>query len=73
VSDDLEGYGDVVEFNGEDYHLAALYESEEAWIDYSCPVNDVPVPQRDDVNVMLGEQSGDLYTTRKRLQGGDSE
>jgi len=71
VNDDLEGYGDVIDINGEDYHVAALYESEEAWIDYSCPIDDVTVPQRDAVNVMLGQKTGDLYTTRKRLEGDD--
>lgn len=56
---EAEGYNSVVEIDGDDYHVVGLSEGDEEWIDYSCPVDDVPEVQRDDVNLLMGDREVD--------------
>lgn len=49
-----QGFADVVDTLEGDMHRIGLYD-DGAWLEYEISVEDVPQPQKSDVNVLMAE------------------
>ena len=49
-----QGFADIVQTEDGDMHRIGMYDSG-AWFEYEIDVEDVPMNQKDDINVMMAD------------------